>query len=168
MNKLITFISLLILQSSNAETNSSLTSMHDMGASRTNSSDTRDVYLIDIGRKKTVKAERDSHGELKLLPERLYMRYDTELRRNVYDISTSEGKFASPSRSLLPLSDLPGSWVGANANVAFVFEGPPKKGWNLWREIPMQSARKRYMFWNLTDPPRESVHGHSAPADLEE
>lgn len=138
-------------------------SMHEI-SSESREKDTKEpggVLLIDLRQKKAIKVERDANGDYKLLPLRLYRRYEPLIKKYVFDLSTQQGRFSSTPHFLLPLSDLPGEWVGAEKDVAFVFVGGEKKGWDLWKEIRAEDARGEYVFWNLSDPPTESVHYHS-------
>lgn len=138
-------------------------SMHDLSkpAPRDTNNAIRDVFLMDMKERKAKKVERDGNGELKLLPNRVYLRYDETLKKDVFDITTKDGKFKTPARYLLPLSDIPAKWAGGAEGKAFVFDGPPKKGWDAWREVALSDSNNRYMFWNFTDPPGETVHAHS-------
>jgi tetratricopeptide (TPR) repeat protein len=124
----------------------------------------RITYLLDLGKRKLIPVNRDANGNLELLPNRIYYRLEPKTKKWVFDKTGDQASFSNPARYLLPLSDIPGEWVGANAHTAWIFLGPPHKGWDAWKEIKREDASGRYMFWNFTGPGNqgeESVHYHS-------
>jgi hypothetical protein len=123
------------------------------------------VYLVDMKNKKAIRVERDKDGELKLLPNRLYQRFEPLINKWVFEFVGVNGKLSTPSSYLLPLSDLPGEWVGGNPKSAYIFLGPPAKGWKVFKEIPKGEASQKFRVRNLTDPPDEKVYFHSVDED---
>lgn len=145
-----------------ADERQSPVSMHEIGRSpRTVSESETKVVLIDLEKRKGTVVKKDKDGNWNLLPNRLYQRYEPAIKKIVFDITGKTGKFAVPPSFLLPFSEIPGEWVGGTSDQAFVYEGPPKKGWDAWKEIKRKDGTGRYMFWNFTDPPGESVHYYS-------
>ena len=90
---------------------------------------------------------------------------EPSLKRWIYDRTTDKGKFVVPLRLLLPMSEIPGEWVGGTSAQSFVYLGPPKKGFDAWKEIKRKDGSGRYMFWNFTEPPGESVHYYTSVDD---
>lgn len=141
-------------------------SMSELSSSHTTDSTVSPVYLIDVCHEKKIEVKAQSNGQLKLLPHRLYRRYVPEFGRDVFDLTNKNGKFAEPPRRILPLSDFPAEWMCNEENkqkdklkeYTVVYDGPPAEKWKLFRKVNRKKATGKFMFWNLSKPPEESVH----------
>ena len=120
------------------------------------------VYLIDMQNRKATEVEKDKEGNLKLLPDRIYKRYEPVTKRWVYDKTGWQTRphphFSVTPKYLLPFSEIPGDWLGVSRDTIFVYLGPPSTGWDSWNVIKKSDATGRYMFWQFTDPPGEVVN----------
>jgi hypothetical protein len=91
----------------------------------------RRPFLVDLKKNKSIEVAADE----KLLPNRLYKRYDTDAKGWVFDVTGANGKFQfSEERGGVALglnSTIPGEWAGGSSRHWYKFTGPSvdKQGW---------------------------------------
>lgn len=142
------------------------------------------LYLIELTDKTTqdgktvrelVEVERDGKGELpKLLPKRVYRRWDAGLKKYVYEVTNDDGMFVAPSRSLVPHSTLPGHWFGRSKSEWYVLSpgkeaDPVTKKFEDWRKIEARDdVAAEYTYYVQSDPPTHVTYDYpdSSPKPL--
>jgi hypothetical protein len=109
-------------------------SMHDIEVKakhRAETSKPRNPYLVDLKLDKSIEVTDPE----KLLPNRLYKRYDVDAKGWVFDLTNIEGEFRyDPELGGCALglnSTIPGEWAGGPQNVRYRFNGPDvtRGGW---------------------------------------
>ncbi len=131
----------------------------------------RNIRLIDLGARKTELVQKDKDGKLKLLPNRLYQRWEPEMEQWAFDITDGEGKFLeNPRHVLLPKSNLPGKWVGAPESTRWIYLGSELKHWDAWKQVPAAAEPGEYLMWQFGgEDPGAHTYRHSVPeVDLPE
>lgn len=113
------------------------------------------VYLFDYPSKKMIKAEKNEKGEDKLLPGRLYLRWNPVLNKWTLDITNMKGKFPTTPRALLPDSVIPGDFFGEHKSKKFLFHGN-RKPFDSFIEAP--TAAIEFYMWEDGDPPKKATY----------
>jgi hypothetical protein len=126
--------------------------------SRTINGEPRHPFLVDLKNDKSIELTADE----KLLPHRLYKRYDVDAKGWVFDITDAEGKFRfSEEKGGVAVglnSTIPGEWAGGSSRHWYKFVGPSvtRQGWErmdnpgeggiFYLESPRQTFNRRKLF----------------------
>jgi hypothetical protein len=108
------------------------------------------VYLVDLVKGEKIQVvEKGKDGKPKLLPLRLYRRWEP-LREDgrggkgawVYDLTDPKGKFPKEATFLLPASFLSGEWVGSDKNWFYFYRGDENDDWrDDWKAVKVAEEK---------------------------
>lgn len=97
------------------------------------SGEARKPYVWLYNQRENTLTKTDA--ESKLLPDRVYRRWDSEVQSWVFELTGPNGGFGNPSRFLIFGTVLDGEWIGEEPGTRWIYRDGGGEIWDEWTKL---------------------------------